>query len=73
MTRVAVLDDYQNAARDLAKWDSLPPGSELQFFRDHRDGEAQLVAQLVVFDVIVAMRERTPFGCRIQLPSSLGR
>jgi len=61
VTRVAVLDDYQQVARALAPWSSLPEGSEVQFFHDHQDDEALLAARLAEFDVIVAMRERTPF------------
>jgi hypothetical protein len=33
--KVAVLDDYQDVARGLADWSSLPTGSELVVFRDH--------------------------------------
>jgi phosphoglycerate dehydrogenase-like enzyme len=61
VTRVAVLDDYQQVARALAPWASLPEGSKVEFFHDHRDDEASLAARLAPFDVIVAMRERTPF------------
>lgn len=59
--QVAVLDDYQGIATELADWSALPPGSTLRVFRDHLSDEAQLVARLEPFDVIVAMRERTPF------------
>ena len=71
VTRVAVLDDYQDAARSLAPWDSLPQGSEVRFFRDHEDDEARVAARLAAFDVIVAMRERTPFPRSLlkQLPN----
>ncbi|MET0791777.1 MAG: D-2-hydroxyacid dehydrogenase family protein, partial [Polyangiaceae bacterium] len=61
MTRVAVLDDYQQVASALAPWASLPEGSAVEFFHDHEDDEALLAARLGSFDVIVAMRERTPF------------
>jgi phosphoglycerate dehydrogenase-like enzyme len=71
MTRVAVLDDYQQVARSLAPWASLPDGSEVEFFHDHQGDEALLAARLAPFDVIVAMRERTPFTRSLlkQLPS----
>jgi len=58
---IAVLDDYQNVARTFADWASLPAGSELRFFADHLTDSAELVARLAPFEVIVAMRERTPF------------
>ena len=56
--RVAVLDDYQRVAAELADWPSL--GAEVTFFDRHLDGE-QVAAALAGFDVVVAMRERTPF------------
>ena len=59
--RVAVLDDYQSVARELAPWGTLPAGSEVVVFRDHLDEGEALVQRLAAFEVIVAMRERTPF------------
>jgi len=61
MTRVAILDDYQDVARRLADWASLPKGVEVVVFRDHLAREAAVAARLLDFDVVVAMRERTPF------------
>jgi phosphoglycerate dehydrogenase-like enzyme len=58
---VAVLDDYQAVARQLAAWDTLPPGSEVSFFHDHVADRDALLQRLAPFEVIVAMRERTPF------------
>jgi phosphoglycerate dehydrogenase-like enzyme len=68
--RVAVLDDYQGAARSAADWSLLPAGSELRIFSDHLTDEASLVERLGPFEAIVAMRERTPFPRRLleQLP-----
>jgi phosphoglycerate dehydrogenase-like enzyme len=60
-TRVAVLDDYQSVAQSYADWASLPHGTEVQFFSDHVSDPARHVERLAPFDVIVAMRERTPF------------
>lgn len=61
MTRVAILDDYQGVARGLADWGSLPAGTEVVAFRDHLNGLDAVAARLADFDVVVAMRERTPF------------
>ncbi|HWO10809.1 MAG TPA: D-2-hydroxyacid dehydrogenase family protein [Polyangiaceae bacterium] len=58
---VAILDDYQRAARRLADWPSLPTGSEVKLFHDHLSDEDALVSRLAPFEVLVAMRERTPF------------
>lgn len=58
--RIAVLDDYQDVASSLADWDSLP--GEVVFFTSflgHDD--SAVAAALRDFDVVVAMRERTPF------------
>jgi phosphoglycerate dehydrogenase-like enzyme len=59
VTRVAVLDDYQGVALRLADWASLP--ADVVVFRDHVSDEASVAARLADFDVVVAMRERTPF------------
>ena len=59
--RVAVLDDYQGVAREMADWSTLPPGTEVQVFRDHLADEDAVAGRLRDFPVVVAMRERTPF------------
>ena len=58
--RIAVLDDYQDVARSLADWESLP-GQTVFFtaFLGHEDDA--VTAALRDFEVVVAMRERTPF------------
>ena len=59
--RVAVLDDYQAVAEAVGPWDRLGEGTEVTFFHDHLADENALAERLEPFDVIVAMRERTPF------------
>lgn len=59
MTRVAVLDDYQGRAHELADWASLGDDVEVAFFRAPLYGEA-LTEALSGFDILVLMRERTP-------------
>ena len=61
MARVAILDDYQDVARRMADWQSLPAGTEVVVFRDHLADADALVKRLADFDAVVAMRERTPF------------
>lgn len=61
MTRVALLDDYQGVALSMAEWKSLPAGTEVVEFKDHLADEKALAARLADFDIIMAMRERTPF------------
>lgn len=61
MTRVALLDDYQDVALQMADWQSLPADVEVQVFRDHLSDDDALVERLKDIDIIMAMRERTPF------------
>ncbi len=61
MPRIAVLDDYQHVAGSFADWSRVPEPVEVVEFHDHVDDENALVARLRPFDVVVAMRERTPF------------
>lgn len=58
--KIALLDDYQSVAIEMADWDALS-AAEVTAFADHLVDEDQLVARLSGFDVIMAMRERTPF------------
>jgi phosphoglycerate dehydrogenase-like enzyme len=59
--RIALLDDYQNVAREMADWASLGSDCEVVSFQDHlRDNDA-IARRLQDFEIIVAMRERTPF------------
>lgn len=60
--RVAVLDDFQGVAERFGPWEELGDRIELTVFRDHLEDEAELIERLSPFDVVVAMRERTPFG-----------
>jgi phosphoglycerate dehydrogenase-like enzyme len=68
--KIAVLDDYQNVARQMADWSSLPSGSEIEVFPDHLADEADLVERLKDFQAVIGMRERTPFPRSVlsQLP-----
>ncbi|HEY3942104.1 MAG TPA: D-2-hydroxyacid dehydrogenase family protein [Acidimicrobiales bacterium] len=60
MTNVAVLDDYQGRARELADWASLGPAVSVDFFREPI-GQDDLARTLERFEVLVLMRERTAF------------
>jgi phosphoglycerate dehydrogenase-like enzyme len=59
--KVAVLDDYQSVAENLGDWSQLPGGFEVTFFSDHLTSEDALTERLADFDVVMGMRERTPF------------
>ena len=61
MTRIAILDDYQNVALKSADWGSLPEAVEISVFNEPILGEDSVAEALAGFDIVVAMRERTPF------------
>ena len=55
---MVVLDDYQRVAAGFADFSGL---GEVDFVHEHLAGDA-LRARLAGAEVVVAMRERTPFG-----------
>jgi len=59
--RIAILDDYFNAACDLADWSQLGGRADIKVFTKPLGGEENAAKALVDFDIIVGMRERTPF------------
>ncbi|HEX9701270.1 MAG TPA: D-2-hydroxyacid dehydrogenase family protein [Rhodospirillales bacterium] len=59
--RIAILDDYQNAALAAADWKSLGRGVQIKVFDKYIKSEAAVAKALKPFDVVVGMRERTPF------------
>jgi phosphoglycerate dehydrogenase-like enzyme len=61
MMRVAVLDDYQRVALGLADWARLHPAAQIESFDRHIADADELARRLHAFEIIVAMRERTPF------------
>jgi phosphoglycerate dehydrogenase-like enzyme len=62
MRKVAVLDDYQSVALDMADWTVLSPECEVQAFRDHLSDVEAIAERLKDFEIVTCMRERTPFG-----------
>jgi phosphoglycerate dehydrogenase-like enzyme len=78
--RIAILDDYQNAALTSADWTPLKGRASIETFHDHLDDHDALVARLAPFDVICVMRERTPMTAtlmaalpRLKLIASTGK
>jgi phosphoglycerate dehydrogenase-like enzyme len=59
--KIAVLDDYQKVALKIADWSLLPEKTQVQAFTDHWTNLSTLKEKLDAFEVVVAMRERTPF------------
>lgn len=60
MLRVALLDDYQSVALQSADWQSLGTDATVTAFPDHLTDEDALAERLAPFDVVMALRERTP-------------
>lgn len=58
--QIAILDDYQNVALQLADWSSIRRHAEISVFNDHVADPSQVVERLRPFDVVCVMRERTP-------------
>ncbi len=58
--KVAILDDYQGVALQLADWSPVADRAEITVFTDHLADPDDVVARLAPFDVVFVMRERTP-------------
>ena len=59
--RVAVLDDYFNIALSVANWSPVNGRADVKVFNEHLGDENNVITALREFDIIVGMRERTPF------------
>lgn len=68
--RVAVLDDWQKVAETMADWSPVRSRAELVFFREPFNSLDDAAAALADFDIVMTMRERTPFPAELvqQLP-----
>jgi len=58
--KIAVLDDYQNAALESADWSVLRDRADIAVFQNHLADPDALIGRLLPFDVVCVMRERTP-------------
>jgi phosphoglycerate dehydrogenase-like enzyme len=58
--KIAVLDDYQNAALESADWSVLGQRADITVFKDHLADPEAVIERLMPFDVICVMRERSP-------------
>ncbi|MGD6748281.1 D-2-hydroxyacid dehydrogenase family protein [Streptomyces sp. BH106] len=65
MLRCAVLDDYQGVARELADWDRLSGRVDVTYLNRYIDTHDELVALLGDCEIVVVMRERTPFPAEL--------
>ena len=59
--RIAILDDYQGVALELADWSAIRARAEIVVFRRAFADPDAAAAALASFEIVCAMRERTPF------------
>jgi len=62
VARIAILDDYQNMALEMADWSPLAGRAVITVFNDHLSEIDDVVERLLPFDVVCVMRERTPLS-----------
>ena len=59
--RLAILDDYQRVALDMADWTPLREAVEITVFDRHLGVGDAVADALAGFEIVCIMRERTPF------------
>ena len=59
--QIAVIDDWQDVARDVVDWSVLESIGEVTFVHDYPADNAKLAERLGKYEVICVMRERTRF------------
>jgi phosphoglycerate dehydrogenase-like enzyme len=63
--KCAILDDYQNAALGMADWSVINSEVDVKVFRERIMSEDELISVLNNYEIIVIMRERTPFSASV--------
>ncbi len=58
--KIAVLDDYQSVALNMADWSAVMARAQVDVFGDHLSGTDVLAERLLPYDIVCVMRERTP-------------
>ncbi|NBE53737.1 D-2-hydroxyacid dehydrogenase family protein [Streptomyces boluensis] len=61
LPRCAVLDDYQGVALSTADWSPLADSVDVRAVRRYLPDEDAVVAEIADCEIVVIMRERTPF------------
>ena len=65
MKRIAILDDYQNAALSVPDWQRLTGRAGVEVFRDTLADTDALARRLARFEILVTIRERTRFSAAL--------
>jgi phosphoglycerate dehydrogenase-like enzyme len=63
--QIAVIDDWQQVAKDVVDWSALQSIGQVSFLHDYPADTATLIQRLQAFEVICLMRERTPFDAAL--------
>lgn len=68
--KLAIIDDYQSVALEMADWSTVKERCEITVFSDHLSEPEAIAQRLRDFDIICVMRERTQFDRALlsQLP-----
>ncbi|MER5465590.1 D-2-hydroxyacid dehydrogenase family protein [Streptomyces sp. NPDC002668] len=61
----AVLDDYQDVALSMADWSALARDIEVRSLQSHFMSEQEVAEAVGDCEILVAMRERTPFSASL--------
>jgi len=61
----AILDDYQHVALSFADWSLLKERVEMQVLSEHIADETELAAAIIDAEIVIIMRERTPFSASL--------
>jgi phosphoglycerate dehydrogenase-like enzyme len=71
LPKIAIIDDSQQVAAASADWSRLGGRADITILREAFASEAAAVEALLAYDIIVPMRERTPFPAALinQLPN----
>lgn len=59
--RVAILDDYFDKVLEFTDWSQVNKRAKISVFNEHLKNEQNVIESLHDFEIIVGMRERTPF------------
>ncbi len=63
--RAAILDDYQNVAMKMADWSPVSKDVDIKVFNAPFASQAEAIKALQGFEIVVGMRERTPFPRKV--------
>jgi phosphoglycerate dehydrogenase-like enzyme len=63
--KIAILDDYQQVAEHFADWEKVKDRCELKVFNEPFDDADHAIENLLDFDALIIMRERTPITTKL--------